>query len=672
MPLKETKEAKKKQYFQIQCDACNEWFIPEKELTPQTAELLELYHCIACIPYHGPSRRKQVRPGLRKRKRIDFVKLNEASLLDDESGLALGIAAGDVQEVDYESMLKQRQRKGMFKLGTGKDGCVLQPLFGEEFDVAYVNVNGFNRPVFLSDKKPSEIGLEVPPQSFKVADVATLVGNYRIIPVIDTRTQLTTEYTLQEWVEYLSVPMKERSRILNVISLEFSQTPMGKMVTEPKFARDLDFVNLHWPNDVDPSSVSDGVRRLKTAEDISKEMEELKLNRPCVQKYCLMTAAGSWTNFHVDFGGTSVWYHLFKGTKIFYFIEPTAENLKIYSRWAMNNSGLGPKSKQNFLPDLISAAGGECFEVTISEGQTLFIPSGWIHAVYTPHDSLVFGGNFVHRFALDTQLSIYRLERQMKVGKEFRFPNYMRLMWYVGHHFLQSIAGDSFHVGHAIDKDKVASFTSTLSVKLSTGYRSLSKELSIWSKSKQKHQFPPSMDVEWVAREMEQVTKTMTKVDASEKKAHKEKEIEKRKKKRLEIRQEAEERKTLKKERKMAEKVLVNRKKLEGKIEDVHWLQCDKCNEWREVSLDVVDRVSRQDEDAKGQSLFFCRDIDRECTNDCTEWFQCFKCKRWHALQKAALDTLHQDVVVDSFQCEHIGKVCCPKCFQEANIVLTA
>ncbi len=29
---------------------------------------------------------------------------------------------------------------------------------------------------------------------------------------------------------------------------------------------------------------------------------------------------------------------------------------------------------------------------------------GWIHAVLTPEDSLVFGGNFVHSYAIPMQL----------------------------------------------------------------------------------------------------------------------------------------------------------------------------------------------------------------------------------------------------------------------------
>ena len=32
---------------------------------------------------------------------------------------------------------------------------------------------------------------------------------------------------------------------------------------------------------------------------------------------------------------------------------------------------------------------------------------GWIHAVLTPKDSLVFGGNFLHRFNIDLQLRYF-------------------------------------------------------------------------------------------------------------------------------------------------------------------------------------------------------------------------------------------------------------------------
>lgn len=34
--------------------------------------------------------------------------------------------------------------------------------------------------------------------------------------------------------------------------------------------------------------------------------------KPQVSKYCLMGVKNSYTDFHVDFGGTSVWYHVLR------------------------------------------------------------------------------------------------------------------------------------------------------------------------------------------------------------------------------------------------------------------------------------------------------------------------------------------------------------------------
>jgi len=42
---------------------------------------------------------------------------------------------------------------------------------------------------------------------------------------------------------------------------------------------------------------------------------------------------------------------------------------------------------------------------------------GWIHAVFTPDDSLVFGGNFVHSFNIPRQIKISEIEDNTKVNQ---------------------------------------------------------------------------------------------------------------------------------------------------------------------------------------------------------------------------------------------------------------
>ena len=51
----------------------------------------------------------------------------------------------------------------------------------------------------------------------------------------------------------------------------------------------------------------------------------------------------------------------------------------------------------------------------------MFIPTGWIHAVFTPSDSVVIGGNFLHGLNIRRQLSIYDIEVATGVPAKFRY-----------------------------------------------------------------------------------------------------------------------------------------------------------------------------------------------------------------------------------------------------------
>uniref|UniRef100_A0A8B9T9T0 JmjC domain-containing protein n=1 Tax=Anas platyrhynchos TaxID=8839 RepID=A0A8B9T9T0_ANAPL len=119
-----------------------------------------------------------------------------------------------------------------------------------------------------------------------------------------------------------------------------------------------------------------------------------------------MSVKGCFTDFHIDFGGTSVWYHVFRGGKIFWLIPPTLQNLELYEEWVLSG-----KQSDIFLGDRVE----RCQRIELKQGYTFFIPSGWIHAVYTPVDSLVFGGNILHSFNVPMQLRIYEIEDRTRV-----------------------------------------------------------------------------------------------------------------------------------------------------------------------------------------------------------------------------------------------------------------
>ena len=153
---------------------------------------------------------------------------------------------------------------------------------------------------------------------------------------------------------------------------------------------------------------------------------------PKVQKYCLMSVKGCWTDFHIDLGGTSVWYHILKGKKTFFLIPPTDTNLKMYEQWVVSG-----KQSHTFFGEMVEA----CERITLEAGYTFFIPSGWIHAVYTPEDSLVFGGNFLHSFGMEKQLQIAHIEEVTRVPQKFRFPFFTEMLWYLLDRYVHCLYG---------------------------------------------------------------------------------------------------------------------------------------------------------------------------------------------------------------------------------------
>jgi len=134
----------------------------------------------------------------------------------------------------------------------------------------------------------------------------------------------------------------------------------------------------------------------------------------------LMSVAHSYTDWHVDFGGSSVYYRILKGRKVFFFLAPTRENLDSYQQW--NKS---PEQHYTWL-----AEGRECFRIDLGPGDTMLIPSGWIHAVYTPEDSLVIGGNYLTRLHYKMQFRIHEIERATATPIKYRFPRFARVHWY--------------------------------------------------------------------------------------------------------------------------------------------------------------------------------------------------------------------------------------------------
>ncbi|KAJ8785718.1 hypothetical protein J1605_006981 [Eschrichtius robustus] len=349
---------------------------------------IDLYHCPNCEVLHGPS--------IMKKRRV--------------SSKGHDTHKGKPVKTGSPTFIRELRSRTF----DSSDEVILKPT-GSQLTVEFLEENSFSVPILVLKK--DGLGMTLPSPSFTVRDVEHYVGSDKEIDVIDVTRQADCKMKLGDFVKYYY--SGKREKVLNVISLEFSDTRLSNLVETPKIVRKLSWVENLWP-------------------------EECIFERPNVQKYCLMSVRDSYTDFHIDFGGTSVWYHVLKGEKIFYLIRPTNANLTLFECWSSSSN-----QNEMFFGDQVD----KCYKCSVKQGQTLFIPTGlpwaplggfeegWIHAVLTPVDCLAFGGNFLHSLNIEMQLKAYEIEKRLSTADLFKFPNFETICWYVGKHILDIFRG---------------------------------------------------------------------------------------------------------------------------------------------------------------------------------------------------------------------------------------
>ncbi|KAM9651206.1 lysine-specific demethylase 7A [Trichechus inunguis] len=364
--------------FMIECDVCKDWFHGScVGVEEHYAFDIDLYHCPSCAVLHGSSLMKE----RRNWHRHDCTEIDDGS-----KPVQAGTRA-------FVTQLRAR-------VFPSADEVVVK-MHGGQLTQRYLEKHGFDVPIMVP--KLDDLGLRLPPPTFSVTDVERYVGGDKVIDVIDVARQADSKMTLHNYVKYFTNP--NRPKVLNVISLEFSDTKMSELVEVPDIARKLSWVENYWPDD----SV---------------------FPKPFVQKYCLMGVQDSYTDFHIDFGGTSVWYHVLWGEKIFYLIKPTDGNLALYESWSSSVT-----QSEVFFGDKVD----KCYKCVVKQGHTLFVPTGWIHAVLTSQDCMAFGGNFLHNLNIGMQLRCYEMEKRLKTPDLFKFPFFEAICWFVAKNLLETL-----------------------------------------------------------------------------------------------------------------------------------------------------------------------------------------------------------------------------------------
>ena len=419
----------------ISCDGCKLWFHfacagfkSEREVRS-----VDKYRCRNCKHSHGPT--TYVRKSSRAHTAIDYAGLNQGVIKTSderpEHHYIKPIKDGTIvfQPETFARIRPELVTAEYFEKGSGmKEPIIIPAHFNlQSQQIACAESAPENQSHTQAEGSCNETILEdwfshdpesrnivdqgqdaldmVIPRNLTVRKVAELYGPEEKVEVIDVKSQNGEgrKWNMKRWADYYENSSNKAVR--NVISLEVSQSKLGRLIRRPQIVRDLDLQNAVWPTEL-----------------------QARGEYPRVQFYCLMSVADCFTDFHIDFGGSSVFYHILKGKKTFFFIPPKEKHLKKYEEWCMS-----PAQNWTFLADQTK----ECYRVDLEEGDTMLIPAGWIHAVWTPEDSLVIGGNFLTRMQYSMQLRIAQIEKVTGVARKFRYPHFQKIQWYAALRYLE-------------------------------------------------------------------------------------------------------------------------------------------------------------------------------------------------------------------------------------------
>ncbi|KAG0055010.1 JmjC domain-containing histone demethylation protein 1 [Gryganskiella cystojenkinii] len=363
----------------ICCDLCETWYhVRCLGMSPEEFDVIDRYHCRSCAPRAGPS--TLLRKSSRKQGKINYADLVNG-VVSHQSKWRVLLESNQFLQDKFERIERSEDLTLEYLRKTGFKAPIIVPAKPTS---PHQSSSSDQRGLDADTSSSSLRGLDMmmPPNSMTVDDVRDAVGPETLVEVMDVATQSELlDWNMRDWADYFKTEPKER--VYNVISLEISGTSLADRIQRPKIVRELDWIENFWPKDLAPTEF------------------------PKVQLYCLM----------------SVFYHILSGAKTFYFVEPTSSHLRKYAKWSSSAD-----QSTTFFGDEVA---GKCYKVELQQGDTMFIPAGWIHAVHTPFSSMVIGGNFIHSLHVPMQYRVAAIEVETNVPPKFRFPFFEKLNWFV-------------------------------------------------------------------------------------------------------------------------------------------------------------------------------------------------------------------------------------------------
>ncbi|KAF1747070.1 hypothetical protein GCK72_023529 [Caenorhabditis remanei] len=280
--------------------------------------------------------------------------------------------------------------------------------------------------VVIRSVNKAAIGLVLP--DVTLDNVAKLFkgsdGEYK---VRNSKTGQFAHMTIPKMIEYMKENEKcienDNVNIMNLLSFECTKiTRVSSTIKLPLFVQNLSMIKQL------KAAINERFGTLKTGSFATSDatprerewLKKLKNHIPSYENFYIISMKGAFTDLHVDFGGTFVYYFVHDGKKVFYVAPPTAENIEAYRQLEITGKSMwtdNPKMLKNFR------------KIELNPGDLAFIPTQWLHFVYTPCNSLVYGGNFLTESKLNEHYKMMEIEEECLKNKSGKSEEMFKNFW---------------------------------------------------------------------------------------------------------------------------------------------------------------------------------------------------------------------------------------------------
>nr|XP_027199555.1 lysine-specific demethylase 7B-like [Dermatophagoides pteronyssinus] len=360
----------------ITCNNCQRLIHLEcADLLVHQAQETSIFYCQICRPYTGPSTLKTITNHHRHNRNA-------------ENADQLPIQTGTPDFINY--------LKRSTSIPDARSMIDVKRMRGQQLSLKELILSGFDRPIIVESKNGLEMSID--PQ-FNLSTAHQYYPEDLIVDAIEVTRQIKVKTKLSYLLNQFKLNHDERQDVY-AVRVIMSKNIKGEQFIPPRIVQRLSWVDMYWP-------------------DVPF--------KPLLTKYCFLSMRNAYNDFHIDIGAASAWYHIMKGEQTFYMIEPSNENLAHFEKWI----------KSENLHEIMFYRNAEnVFKVKLTEGQTIFIPNGWIYSILTHDDTIAFGGYFLHSLNIAKQLSINDFLKSLeKPGLDF--PSYELTNWYAAPNILK-------------------------------------------------------------------------------------------------------------------------------------------------------------------------------------------------------------------------------------------